>query len=111
VAELLAVSAQTRSGRLDRAYLHRRRLRGGKGSRAWYVDEAAWLAGTSADATAAPKFFQEEVCCFVKPFVPCRYTSPDLSGGPWMSPLGTSADATAAPTPSEPVRVFSSLCS
>ncbi|KAK9836295.1 hypothetical protein WJX81_002795 [Elliptochloris bilobata] len=62
VAELQRVSAQTRSGRLDRAYLHRRRMRGqgGKGSRAWYVNEAAWLAGTTADATAAPKFFQEE---------------------------------------------------
>ena len=63
VAELQRVSVQTRSSRLDRAYLHRRRLRGqgGKGSRAWYVDEAAWLAGTTADATAAPNFFQEEV--------------------------------------------------
>ena len=63
VAELQRVSAQTRSSRLDRAYLHRRRVRGqgSKGSRAWYVDEAAWLAGTTADATAAPKFFQEEV--------------------------------------------------
>ena len=63
MAELQRVSAQTRSSRLDRAYLHRRRVRGqgGKGSRAWYVDEAAWLAGTTADATAAPKFFQEEV--------------------------------------------------
>jgi hypothetical protein len=62
VATLLRASGQTRSARLDRAYLHRRRLRGqgGRGSRVWYVDEAAWLAGTSADATAAPKFFQEE---------------------------------------------------
>ena len=62
--ELLACSAALRPRHLDAAFLHRRRTRGQQGrtsSQPWYVSLDDWVAGTAADATAAPAFFDLQV--------------------------------------------------
>ena len=63
VRELLACSAALRPRHLDAAFLHRRRTRGqqGRTSQQWYVGLDDWVAGTAADATAAPAFFDLQV--------------------------------------------------
>ena len=61
--ELLACSAALRPKHLDAIFLHRRRTRSGAGraSQQWYVGLDDWVAGTAADAAAAPAFFEMQV--------------------------------------------------
>lgn len=63
LAALEAATAESRPRLLEAAALRRRRAdarAAGRGaSRAWYVDAAAWIAGTAASADAAPAFFSD----------------------------------------------------
>lgn len=65
VQKLLEGSQATRATFLDqRLHKQRKRAAGANMSRQWYTRESDWLAGTTADAEAAPAFFDElqEVC-------------------------------------------------
>lgn len=56
--ELLACSLALRPKHVDRRFLHRRRMRGKSiMSQQWFVNSDGWVAGTAADAQAAPAFF------------------------------------------------------
>ena len=65
VRELLACTAALRPKHLDAVFLHRRRTRAGTGraSQQWYVGLNDWVAGTAADAAAAPAFFEMQAGC------------------------------------------------
>lgn len=66
-------TAATKAKFLD-LKLHRQRKRatGGSLSRQWFVRESDWLAGTTADAAAAPSFFDEPQEVSLSSFTPCH---------------------------------------
>lgn len=58
--QLLEGTKHTRAKFLDQRLHKKRKISAGtKSSRLWYVKGTDWLAGTTADAQAAPAFFDD----------------------------------------------------